>query len=316
MEIVILHHKIQEEKKMRRLLGILLALSAFFVESEAQLLYRISGNNLKEPSFLLGTYHLAPSSFTDSIPGFKASFDQARQVCGEILEEEMLKPDTVAKMQAAMMLPDDMTIQKMLSGEEMSALNAFTLDLMGVDFSNPLVGAQLGKMTPAALTTQFTLLLYLKNTPGFNVTDGIDYYVQARGAESGKKVLGLETVTDQIKALFTSQSLERQKELMMCMVNNKDYYVNLADELTMAYFTQQLGKIEEVMDMKLNDQCDNTDEETDVLISNRNANWARKMPAIMGEASTFFAVGAGHLGGEKGLIRLLQQEGYMVEPVK
>jgi uncharacterized protein YbaP (TraB family) len=40
------------------------------------------------------------------------------------------------------------------------------------------------------------------------------------------------------------------------------------------------------------------------------------MPAIMKQAPTFFAVGAGHLPGEKGVLQLLRNAGYTVEGVK
>ena len=60
---------------------------------QAQLLYKISGNGLKAPSYVIGTYHLAPVSFTDSIPGLKAALNAAEQVYGEIDMEEMMKPD-------------------------------------------------------------------------------------------------------------------------------------------------------------------------------------------------------------------------------
>ena len=53
-----------------------------------------------------------------------------------------------------------------------------------------------------------------------------------------------------------------------------------------------------------------------LLIDNRNADWAAKMPAIMAAKPTFFAVGAGHLAGPKGVLQLLKDAGYTVEAVK
>jgi uncharacterized protein YbaP (TraB family) len=35
----------------------------------------------------------------------------------------------------------------------------------------------------------------------------------------------------------------------------------------------------------------------------------------MSSGSVFFAVGAGHLGGEEGVIKLLRKSGYQVMPV-
>ena len=51
------------------------------------------------------------------------------------------------------------------------------------------------------------------------------------------------------------------------------------------------------------------------MLTDRNQNWASDMPAMMQTESILFAVGAGHLMGEKGLIELLRAKGYTVKPV-
>ena len=56
-----------------------------------------------------------------------------------------------------------------------------------------------------------------------------------------------------------------------------------------------------------------TPEEEEALIYGRNANWAKQMPDIMKQASTLFVVGAGHLPGEHGVLKLLEKQGYTVE---
>ena len=284
--------------------------------AHAQLLYRVSGNGLGKPSYILGTYHLAPSAFSDSIPGFRQAMAEVGQVCGELDMELVKTPENTMKMLNAMMLPEGKTIQGMLGEEEMKSLNAFVKSLMGTDFSNPLVGDQLGKMTPAALTTQFSLLMYMKMNPNFSAEDGIDTYVQTLGRQQGKKILGLETIDEQIHVLFGSQSLERQLQLLMCMVRHQDYQMQMAGELVKAYYAQDIKRIEEITDQKYNDECDSSPEEENTLIYGRNANWANAMPRIMSEQPTFFAVGAAHLIGEKGLINLLQEKGFSVKAVQ
>ena len=57
-------------------------------------------------------------------------------------------------------------------------------------------------------------------------------------------------------------------------------------------------------------------EEYAIMFDNRNADWVAKMPAIMSDKPTFFAVGAGHLPGEKGVLNLLKLAGYEVDAVK
>ena len=54
----------------------------------------------------------------------------------------------------------------------------------------------------------------------------------------------------------------------------------------------------------------------DILIYHRNRNWVEKLKKIMPEKSLTIAVGAGHLAGDKGVIKLLRKEGYTVRPIK
>lgn len=299
--------------KMRKILVVLLALLPFSMV-HSQLLWRISGGGLSEPSYMLGTFHLAPGTIVDSIAGFHDAFDHIRQVCGEVVTEEMLKAENLQRVQEAMFLPEGVTIQSLLSKEEMNALNQFTMDLMGVDFSNPLVGGQLSRLIPAALNTDFSVMMYKKHNPQFTPNNGIDNYVQQLGKEKGYAAVGLESLDDQIEVLFKSQTIERQKELLMCMVKHRDYMEMFTEKLVKAYYAQDLSSIEALGDERLNDGCDNTDEENEILIDNRNLRWVKAMPGIM-QTPTLFAVGAAHLIGEKGLVALLREAGYEVTAV-
>lgn len=43
----------------------------------AQLLWKVSGNGLEKPSYIMGTHHLAPLSITDSIASLPQAMEQA-----------------------------------------------------------------------------------------------------------------------------------------------------------------------------------------------------------------------------------------------
>ena len=302
--------------KMKRLTLIVACIAITAVTAHAQLLYSIAGNGLERPSYILGTYHFASSSFLDEIPGFQKAFQQTKQLCGEIVMDDMMKPEKLQIMQKAMMLPEGSSIQGMLSEEEMKTLNDITKQLLGADFTNPIVGQQLGKLSPGALVTQLTSLLYLKKNPSFNLNDGIDTHVQTLARKNNMGVMGLETMEQQVKVLLQSQTLERQKQLLVCFINHLDYQMQITDELVKAYYDKDLDAIEKLGDMKLNDECDSTDEEDEILVYGRNREWLAKMPAIMQEKPTFFAVGAAHLIGEKGVLQMLRNAGYDVNPVQ
>lgn len=294
----------------------LLLLFVVATVSQAQLLWKVSGKDLKQPSYIIGTYHLAPATFADSIPGLKEAMNTTSQVCGEIVMADMASPENLSKIQSAMLLPDGQTIDKLFTQEEMARINALLKSLMGVDMTNNIVAQQLGRFTPDAITTQLTLLMYMKNHAGFNPNNAIDTYFQTSALAANKVVMGFETVDFQIETLYKGKTIDRQKTLLLCLADNFDTYKNLADNIMKAYFSQNLKLLHEAIVFKMNNSCDNTPEEMEALIYKRNAEWVKKMPAIMGDKSTLFAVGAGHLSGDKGLIELLRKAGYNVESVK
>ena len=283
--------------------------------THAQLLYKITGHGLKSPSYIVGTYHLAPVSFVDSIPGIRQAMADTQQTYGELIREGLMSPDSLAIMQQAMMMPDGMTIEKLLSADEMSRLNAFMKELLGMDMTNPMLAQQMGKLLPSALSNTLSLLNYMKKTGGFDAQNVFDDYFQKEAHAQGKGVGGLETLDFQIGVLFKGQSLERQKELLMCQVDNAAFMDKMADGVIRAFYSQNLDAIKDAMDEKLHNSCDSSPEEENLLIYKRNADWLTKMPALMTQKPTLFAVGAGHLPGEKGVLHLLRQAGYTVEGV-
>ena len=52
-----------------------------------------------------------------------------------------------------------------------------------------------------------------------------------------------------------------------------------------------------------------------MLLSNRNRAWMEQIPKMLADAPTLVVVGAAHLVGDEGLLSLLRQSGYTVDPV-
>ena len=296
-------------------LSLILAIVSTVV-CNAQLLYKISHKNLEKPSYIVGTYHLAPATFIDSIPGAKAALEAVDVVCGEVVMSEMESRESQKKVQAAIMLPDGKSLTDVFTADEMQRLNAYMDKLLGMNLDNPIFKSQMGKMTPMALSTQLQLVQYMKLTPNFNPMKLIDAHFQNVAKKAGKSVAGLETVDFQIEILYKGTTIERQKQQLLCMVDNDEYYALQMKELSAAFFAQDMQVLLDVTEEKMGNQCDTTPQEEEALIYGRNAAWAGKMPAMMGEASTLFVVGAAHLPGEKGVLELLKAKGYTVEAVK
>lgn len=298
---------------MKKIVSTLMLVLACTV-AQAQILYRIDGNGLEKPSYIVGTYHLAPSTFVDSIPGARAAFDAVEQVYGEVDMLETLKPENMEKMQKVMMLPEGTTLSSLLDKEQMDRLNALLREVMGVDMTNEAVAAQLDKLSPSTLETQISLLVYMKNMPTLDVTSMIDTYFQQEAVKKGKGIGGLETADFQMEVLYGA-SLEKQVKSLMCFVDNFQDGVEMAEFITAAYFAQDLEQLEELNLEEQEDEC-SSPEDNEKLIYGRNADWVKKMPEIMKAKPTLFVVGAFHLCGERGVLKMLEAQGYTVEGVR
>ena len=68
-------------------------LACFSLNTNAQLLWKITGKELKAPSYLMGTHHLAPLSIMDSIKGMQTALNSTTQVIGELNKNEKEKID-------------------------------------------------------------------------------------------------------------------------------------------------------------------------------------------------------------------------------
>jgi len=301
---------------MKKILFTLALAAIASLSTSAQLLYKISGKGLTAPSYIVGTYHLAEASFADSIPGMRRAMADCQQVYGELMRNELFAPDSLALLQQAMMLPGEMTLDSLLTADEMNRVNSFMRKTIGLDMTNPQLAQQMGKMTPQALSVVFSVFSYIKNGGKLDPENGFDNYFQKEAHAQGKTVGGLETMAFQIKALYEGKSLERQKELLLCQIDNSVFMDEMADRIVKAFYAQDLDGIKEAMDQKLHNSCDNSPEEDALLVDNRNADWLTKMPALMAQKPTLFAVGAAHLPGQKGVLNLLRQAGYTVEGVK
>lgn len=302
---------------MKKLITTALFIGVCTFGAHAQLLYKISGNGLEKPSYIIGTHHLANTGFVNKIAGLTDALTNTDQVYGELSWDDAMNPDSLKYMQAAMVLPEGKKLKDVLNAEQYAKLNSYLKKAMQVDLSNPLVAAQMGSMTPMAMTNQLTLLSFMMKHMGeFDPTNTFDQYFQAQAKKNNEYVGGLETVAFQTETLFKSFPMNRQVELLMCFLDHTEFTEQMNEEISKAFYAQDLDALNAAMDKKLNNSCDNKPEEDDRLINSRNADWLAKMPAIMAAKPTFFAVGAGHLPGEKGVLEGLKKLGYTVEGVQ
>lgn len=293
---------------MKKILGIVLLLGTS-LGMQAQLLWKVSGNGLAQSSYIMGTHHLSPLGIKDSIAGMKQALADTKQVYGEVVMNEMQSPTAVAQMMKKFaLIESDTTFQSLFTPAEYEMINKYSKENLMFDV------AMMPKLKPAFLSNNLIVVLYMKHVGGFNPQEQLDTYFQTQAAASGKKVGGLETPEFQFNLLYNGTSLKRQAEQLLCMLTDVDKEIDQLKKLTAYYNAQNLTAMLELMKERQGDRCDPLPGELEKMIDDRNKDWSEKLPAIMNAASTFVAVGAAHLPGENGLLNLLKQQGYTVEP--
>lgn len=263
-----------------------------FSQNQNSLLWKVSGNGLKNPSYVFGTYHMLCSKDFQIKDKVKNALNSSEQF---MMEVNFSDPETMTVMQSAMMAKQKLS--DVLSPKEVEVMKA-NISKFGYRFED------VEGMSPMVINS-LLMVKYFDCAP--TELKMIDVELMNLAASGDKIIGGLETAKEQMETLGkfltpsdlvkTVSKFEEGKEMMV--------------KLKKAYLDEDLA----TLDVLMKDRKEMTQEQEDLLLNNRNKNWVKMMPELMTDNSTFFAVGAGHLLGKEGVITLLQKQGYTVTPV-
>lgn len=272
-----------------------------------QLLWKVSGNGCYESSYLFGTLHLETSEFIDSVPGLSSAIADVDVIFGELEGDNLMSMSTMMQMMKDATAPADSTLDKLLSPEDYQVVDEVVKKyLYGFGLK------ELGVLKPVALTTYLSLMQMKELYPNsLDPNNLIDVAIQKRGKQLGKRVEGLEGVEDQTSALFGAPLKEQAEELVdFCRKDGK--FADSSKQLYDAYRSQDLASLERVV---FDPEVGMDEAEMDRMSYVRNRSWMDKITQTIPVQRVLVAVGAAHLVGDQGLIKLLRSRGYVVEPV-
>ncbi len=266
------------------------------ITNEPSLLWKVEGKELNKPSYVFGTIHLiCPDDFflSDQV---KSAVDKVDQV---VMELDMDDPQMMMKMQQLSMNPGGKNISEDLTEEQLATINGFFTKHYGANLS------QLGVMKPFTLMSMMLLKSMNCDQPASYELSLIN-----EAKENELEVQGLETPEFQM-GVFDEVSFEKQVSWLMDYANDEESMKNEFNLMVNTYKKQDVEGMHDliVASPQFNDLADE-------LLYRRNQDWISKMEDFAKEKPTFFAVGAGHLGSDKGVIALLRKQGYTVTPVK
>ncbi|WP_068688437.1 TraB/GumN family protein [Culturomica massiliensis] len=288
----------------KRLIFILAASVILTFQSNAQLLWKISGNGLEKPSYLFGTHHVAPIHICDSIAGFNEAFNSCKQLYGELeLDDIQAVSKEIAKYT---LLPQDSLLDKLYTPEEYKLIDEVVKKNMGVSAD------QLKMLKPVTISTQLSVIISMQAFNDFNPTLPLDAFLQKKAKEQGMSVKGFETSLFQAQILF-GEPLPQQASALLKTIKHFDKMKPFIIEMCDVYMKQNLDSIFKLMQ---DPELSFTPEEMNRLVNNRNHNWSQQLKDILPQQPTFIVVGGGHLPGSNGLIELLRKQGFTVTPVE
>lgn len=266
----------------------------FKQELASSLLWKIDHDSIETTSYLFGTMHLPDSRVIALFDSIGNNID----LCDAVAVELILKPSDAFSMMPAMVMKDS-TLKDFYTKEEFSRVDEVIKNELG------LMGLFVNRMKPVFLSTTIQQMRF-----GGDISYVVDQYIQDEGKRLGKEIIGIETMDEQMNAL-TGMSLQLQADMLLEYVDEIEKNDSLTNVLVNSYLNQSLGGL---FDIYSEDEL--PEEMNDNLVIIRNIKMAKRVEKMLRKQSTFVAVGALHLPGETGLINMLREAGFTVEPAQ
>ena len=275
------------------LLGSIMAIAALAQKNNTDntLLWKISGNGLKKPSYLFGTIHMLCKDDAILSDSLKNIIKNVKEVYFEVDLDNMFE---MLGVMGKMKMRGDTTLQDLLSVADYEKVKNY--------FETK------GSMLPFSMLETYKPMLAASTLQQGGLpcenTATMEQEIMQEAKQYNKPIKGLESMGFQASVL-DSIPYKLQAEQLVSYIDNamkggeEDKELS---EMMNAYKNQDLKKLEEML-MKSDPSISNY---TDILLFNRNENWVEKLKNLLPEKSILVAVGAGHLPGKKGCINLLR----------
>jgi len=249
------------------------------------------------PSHLFGTFHSSDPRIVTLPCPVRRAFDGASSYTMEMI----MNGTGLVSMAEAMFFSDGRTLKQVLGDE----LYRETLEAMRLETAQ--AGA-IDNMKPWAIM----LVLSSPRHQGRGLF--LDLALQLDATRLNKPTYGLESMKEQIE-VFNGMRIEDQVVMLRDTLQSQRLLAGAMEELTRLYLQRDLAGLVALSDKYRPEDARVHSALMDRLLTQRNRNMATRMAERLKEGNAFIAVGALHLPGEQGLLRLLTDAGYRVSPV-
>ncbi len=256
------------------------------------LLWKIEGKNLPDTSYLFGTMHVKDQRAFR----FQEQVYTKIQECTAFATEFNFDEIEHGISAESMDLPDGQTLDTLIPPKKYKKINKVFKKAVGIDlglFNNGL---------PILITNVLSERILSADMP-----HSLDVHLFRFAKEQEKITLGIETYQEQLDILKKIPIDFQVKSLLWAGKNFKRFRKQLL-ATTKVYESANISKIYKAAHKSSKGL-------RKLLLFDRNVIMAERIEKMVKEQSIFCAIGAGHLGGKKGVIRLLKESGLSVKPV-
>jgi uncharacterized protein YbaP (TraB family) len=261
--------------------------------------YAVTGNGIKDTSWLFGTYHLINDSYLNETPAVLNAFAKSKHLVVEVIidSSELSTANSKALLQ-------NKQLAELLDKGFTDSLDAELKATIGQGIE------QFQALKPMTVMLTLSMINLMRdNQPILKKYTGIplDAAFVAKSKSSGKAATALETINQQMDLLFNTISDEEQATMLKHFLRNKEQNIQMGNNMLKVYFENDISKIYSIYQESIKATGD-----MDFLIKKRNDNWMQTLPALLKKQANFIAVGALHLAGPDGLVEQFKKLGYTV----
>lgn len=268
-------------------------------QKDNALVWKFYRDGKQDTSYLFGTIHIPIKSAFQAVDTVLDLMQKVDKVFFEIAFE----PEDLMKTVNLLMATDSVDkIENILNPEDFERLQNKLESLYGAQAT-----LAVKNLKPFGVISMFSNAMLPSDT-----TFAMDIAFQQYAKSLGKEVDGLETVEEQL-AIFDSISQENKKLALLDYLDNYDEQVNEFEVLLNAYLSEDLAKMKALTDSAFTESKYISKAN---LLTNRNEKMANSIHSIAYYDKALIGVGAAHLVGEDGLLSLLRQKGYTLEPIR
>lgn len=273
--------------------------SFFSQEKYNSLLWKIYSNELKDTSYIYGTMHTKDERVFNFKAGVLEAFKSA-----EIYAME-LNVDSVnqTELMEGLFMDSSKTLKQLLSKSEYLEVSRYFSDSLNMSL------LFFEKIQPI-----YTAQMVATKELGSQQNLALDAYFHSLAKQQNKKIVGLEKMVEQLNVFQKFPYALQAKELVKAVREAMSLQSNELENIIELYVK---GDLDSLLLLTVESQLEDTTYAkiiNDNLLVSRNYIMANRSEKYLKEYSVFIAVGAAHLPGKKGIIHLLRDKGYKVEP--